>query len=237
MDARVLLVLPTLDEEEALVKLAPEIPGDFDVLVVDSYSTDRTVEVAREAGYACIRARYGRGQGSGIRTGFEYFLENGYSHLLLMDADYTDDPRDLPKVLSKLKAGGFDVVVGVRDFDRQREYLGSTTLFIKKLVSYLILKLTGLRVRDMLTGVWAFRRESIEVLSPRLGETGFEYGFEIIYNAWITGLTVGEEDVGFRRRLGETKLTFTQRMIQVCYGIKYALKVIAHRLSAPTRSS
>jgi dolichol-phosphate mannosyltransferase len=230
-NADVLLVLPTLNEEEALTKLIPEIPGEFDVLVVDSYSTDRTVEIAKNAGYSPIKANYGRGQGSGIRTGFEYFLDKGYSFLLLMDADYTDDPRDLPKALSKLREGGFDIVLGVRDFEKQREYLGSTTIFMKKLVSFLIRTVMNLRVRDMLTGIWAFKRSTVEVVSPRLRETGFEYGFEIIYNAWLSGLRIGEVDVNFRRRVGETKLTLKQRMIQIYYGVEYGLRIIKHRLS------
>jgi dolichol-phosphate mannosyltransferase len=226
-----LLVLPTLNEEEALSRLAGGIPPEIDVLVVDSLSTDRTCEIARKAGFDCINVKYGRGQGSGIRTGMEHFLEKGYKVMLLMDADYTDDPGDLPKVASTLEGGGFDIVVGVRDLRKQREYLGLTTILVKKTVSLLIFLLMGLRLRDMLTGVWAFDRDAVEAISPRLRETGFEYGFEIVYNAWLAGLKIGEADVGFRRRLGTTKLTFKERFIQVFYGIKYGLWIVRLRLA------
>jgi len=222
----VLLVLPALNEEEALKKLASEIPPLYDVLVVDSMSSDGTAGVARDAGFACVPARYGRGQGSGVRTGFDYFLEHSYSYMLLMDCDCTDDPKDLQKVLARLKTGGFDLVIGVRDMAKQREYLGVEAILVKSTVSRLIRLLTGLHIRDMLTGVWAFDRRSAERITPRLRETGFEYGFEIVYNAWLLGLGIGEEDVGFRPRVGMSKLTMKERLVQVMYGIKYGLKVL-----------
>lgn len=227
---RTLMLLPALNEEDALRKLVNEFPPEYDVLVVDSHSTDNTVKVAEEAGYACIPVKYGRGQGSGVRTGMEYFLEKGYDYLLLADCDYTDDPRGLPKVLDRLIDGGYDVVIGVRDFKKQREYLGLPPILVKKTVSLLIWMLTGLRVRDMLTGVWAFWKSSVEKILPMLHERGFEYGFEILYNAWKLKMGIGETDVDFRRRIGHTKLTLRQRVIQVYYGIKYGLKVIRTRV-------
>ena len=229
---RILLLLPAFNEEEALRRLIPEIPDDFDVLVVDSFSTDNTVKVAEESGLLCIPAEYGRGQGSSIRTGMRFFLERGYEYLVIADCDYTDDLKDLPRLLAYLADGGYDFVAGVRDLNKQREYLGLTTIIIKKVVSTLAWLLMGLRIRDVLTGVLAFNRRSVELMHPNLKGNGFEYGFEIFFNAWKMNLKIGEVDVNFRRRVGCTKFTLWKRICQVYYGVKYGMKVILHKVSS-----
>jgi dolichol-phosphate mannosyltransferase len=207
------------------------MPQGLDVVLVDSGSTDNTVKIAKSAGYKVMPAAWGRGQGSGVRTGMEYFLKGGYESLILLDFDYSDDPREIPKVLESLTRGGYDYVVGVRDFKKQRMHLGLTSIFVKRLVSLLILVLTGYRLKDMLTGVWAFKRHAIEEIYPKLTERGFEYGFEIVYVSWLLNLKPGEVDVDFRQRLGKTKLTITQRFIQVYYGVKFGIKILTTKLA------
>jgi dolichol-phosphate mannosyltransferase len=226
----VLLILPTRNEREALNRLIAEIPKEYDVLVVDGFSTDGTADAAKDAGYSCVNDAYGGGQGSGIRTGFQHFLSYGYSFLLVMDADYSDNPQDLLSVLSTLKNGGYDIVVGIRDFRKQREYLGLFTVSVKRIISISIYLLTGYRIRDVLSGVWAFRRDTVENLLPRLKEPGFEWGFDITYHAWLLGMKIGERDVDFRRRIGKTKLMLSSRIILVFRGVKYGLLVVRDRL-------
>jgi dolichol-phosphate mannosyltransferase len=227
----VLLLLPTRNEREALKRLIAEIPKEYDVLVVDGFSTDGTADVAKEAGYSCINDTYGRGQGSGIRTGFQHFLSSDYSFLLMMDTDYSDHPKDLPSVLSTLKNGDYDIVVGIRNFGKQREYLGLFTVFVKKVIGIFISLLTGYKIRDVLSGVWAFDREALKSLAPRLTEPGFEWGFDITYQAWLLGMKIGERDVDFRKRIGNTKLTLMHRIILMLRAVKYGQKVIKSRIS------
>jgi dolichol-phosphate mannosyltransferase len=226
-----LLILPTRNEENALPLLYEEMPDGVNVVVVDSRSTDKTADTARRLGWDCIDARHGMGQGSGIRTGFEYAVSRGYSEVFLMDADYTDDPADLARMASAVESGDLDIVLGVRDFVKQREYLGLTTVLVKKTVSILILALTGVRLRDALTGFWGFKIGAIEKIAPRLRGTGFDYGFEVVFHAWTLGLRIGETDVNFRKRKGKTKLTLVKRLMLVYSGLRYGLKVVAHRLA------
>ncbi len=224
---RVLLVLPALDEEEALRRMIPEIPAGFDVLVVDSGSADGTCGLALSSGLLCVGVRYGRGQGSGVRTGMEFFLEGGYDFLVTADCDYTDVLSDLPGVVGHLRVERLGLVLGVRDMALQRRHLGAVSMLVKRTVSFMICLLMGLRVTDMLTGVWAFDRASVERILPRLGEKGFEYGFEILYVSWRLGIRIGECGVGFRPRIGASKLTFLERVRQVGYGLKYGLKALS----------
>lgn len=230
-DGRTLLLLPTLNEEKALEKLIPEVPAGFDVLVVDSGSSDRTVDVAQDAGFRVLNVKYGRGQGSGIRTGMEYFLERDYDYLVTADCDYTDVLSGLPAAVEYAQNRGFNIVLGIRDFKKQRHILGPVTILVKKIVCFMIRLLTGANVRDILTGVWILDRETVGSIAPELRCVGFEYSFEIFSIAWRKGLKIGEADIDFRKRIGETKLTLTKRIIMVCQGLKYGARILKWKVS------
>jgi glycosyltransferase involved in cell wall biosynthesis len=223
---KTLLILPALNEEEAIKALAPEMPKDVDVVVVDSQSTDGTKKAALKEGYGVLDVKYGAGQGSGIRTGMEYFLAGDCRYLVVMDCDYTDNPADIPRMLDFLEKGEFDITMGIRDFDKQKRMLGTPTIMVKRMLSFIVFHLMGRKIRDITTGYWAFTRKTVESLSPLLTENDYAWGYELIYLSWRMGLRVAEQEVDFRRRIGKTKLTLKKRLILIAVGMGYAFKTI-----------
>jgi dolichol-phosphate mannosyltransferase len=215
-----LLLLPTLNEEEALRVLAKEIPPDFDVLVVDGGSTDGTRQVAESLGYKFVSQKFGKGKGCGVRTGMEYFLASGYKYLAMIDADYTNDPRELPGMVQVLENGS-DIVLGSRDKRLQIEHLGRFSLFVNLSTSALTSLAYGLDLPDIQTGYWAFGRRAAETLYPQLRAGGFEIEYDIVYNSWREGLRIGYRPVTFRRRVGASKFTYYLRLKQVYHGLTY----------------
>jgi dolichol-phosphate mannosyltransferase len=234
MAADRLLLLPTLNEEEALRALATEIPEDFDVLVVDGGSTDGTRQVAESLGYRFIQQKFGKGKGCGVRTGLEYFLASGYSYLAMIDADYTNDPQEVPGMYDMLKNGS-DIVLGSRDKRLQIEHLGRFSLFVNLSTSALTSLAYGLDLPDIQTGYWAFGRRAAETLYPKLRATGFEIEYDIVYNSWREGLRIGYRQVTFRRRIGESKFTVYLRFKQIWHGLTYVgkslIRMLRQRLS------
>ena len=224
-----LLLLPTLNEEEALQALSPEIPPEFDVLVVDGGSTDGTRKLAESLGYTFIPQKFGRGKGCGVRTGLEYFLASGYSCLAMIDADYTNDPRELPGMIGHLENGS-DIVLGSRDREKQVEHLGRFSLFINRLTSMLVSRAYDADLPDVQTGYWAFGRRAAGTLYPKLKAEGFEIEYDIVYNSWREGLRIGYQPVTFRRRLGESKFTVWLRFKQIWHGLTYVGKSLAMML-------
>jgi dolichol-phosphate mannosyltransferase len=233
-----LLLLPTLNEEEALKALASEIPKTFDVLVVDGGSTDGTRKLAESRGDTIIPQKFGSGKGCGVRTGLEYFLASGYSCLAMIDADYTNDPRELPGMIGHLENGS-DIVLGSRDREKQVEHLGRFSLFINRSTSMLVSLAYDTDLPDVQTGYWAFGRRAAETLYPKLRASGFEIEYDIVYNSWQEGLRIGYRQVTFRRRIGESKFTVYLRFKQIWHGLTYVGKSLAlmlkQRLSGGAR--
>jgi dolichol-phosphate mannosyltransferase len=233
-----LLLLPTLNEEEALQALAREIPPEFDVLVVDGGSTDRTREVAGKLGYAFVPQCFGRGKGCGVRTGMERFLASGYRYLAMIDADYTNDPRELTRLVATL-ANGADIVLGSRDRQLQYRLLGWFSLFINVSTSGLTSLAYRTELPDIQTGYWTFNRKAVETLYPHLKASGFEIEYDMVYNAWKEGLRMTQVPVTFRHRLGESKFTRYLRLKQIYHGLTYvywSLLIMARRRLARLRA-
>jgi glycosyltransferase involved in cell wall biosynthesis len=219
-----LLMLPTLNEEDALRALGKEIPGSMDVLVVDGGSTDGTQSIAEQLGYPFLVQKFGKGKGCGVRTGMEYFLKSGHSYLGMIDADYTNDPIEIDGMLGSMKKGGYDIVLGKRDRKKQLETLGRFALFINSSTSGIVTFAYRMYLPDIQTGYWLFSRGAVEALLPHLTAGGFNIEYDIVFNAWNESLKVGVHEVTFRQRLGHTKFTKYLRLKQIYYGLGYVRK-------------
>lgn len=218
---KLLILLPTLNEEDAVRALANEMPGEFEVMVVDGGSTDSTKEVAMQHGWRFITQRYGRGKGCGIRTGMEDFLKGGHDHLGVIDADYTNDPKEIIRMLKFLGDNDLDVVLGSRDIAKQRKYLGWFSVFINALTSGIVSRMYGQKLSDIQTSYWVFTKKAVETIAPNIVANGFDIEYDLTYNAWKSGLKVGEAPVDFRERIGDTKFYVSHRFKQIAYGLKY----------------
>ncbi|MDD5446736.1 MAG: glycosyltransferase family 2 protein [Methanocellales archaeon] len=216
-----LLLLPTLNEEEALRALADEIPAGFDVLIVDGHSTDKTKDVALKYNWKFITQRYGKGKGCAIRTAMEEFLNTNYDHLGIIDADYSSDPMDVKLMLKVLEKNDFDVLLGSRDIIRQRELLGWFSVFINRFTSTVASWMYKYKLTDIQTGCWVFTRNAADKILPDLIANGFEIEYDLLYNIWKCGLRVGETPVGFRERIGESKFSTHHRFQQILHGLRY----------------
>jgi glycosyltransferase involved in cell wall biosynthesis len=146
-------------------ELREQNPG-AEVLVVDDGSTDRTGELAREAGARVLRHPYNKGNGAAVKSG----LRNAATEwVVLLDADGQHPPEDAAKLIGKL--GEFDLVIGARDAQAQTHWWRrmANTVF-NGLASYLV----GFPIPDLTSGFRAARRATmLEFL--HLFPNGFSY--------------------------------------------------------------
>lgn len=200
------VIIPALDEEKSLGKVLADIPEEVDhVIVVDNGSTDRTPEVAREGGAEVVHEPV-RGYGQACLSGIAS-LPSGCRTVAFLDADYSDRPADLSRVLAPILEGRADLVVGSRTRgDLEPGALLPHQRFGNWLATTLIRILFGHRYTD-LGPQRAIRLEALE----RIGMKDRTYGWtvEMQVRALQEGLRVEEVPVAYRPRIGRSKISGT----------------------------
>jgi glycosyltransferase involved in cell wall biosynthesis len=212
---RILLMIPTLNEEEAIEALVSEARsvGFTNILVVDGCSTDRTRDIAKEAGARVLLQDFGKGKGCGVRTGMREFLFGDSDILCIIDGDGTNIPVFLTQMIEQIKSGQADVVLGSRTRGpRERDAMDRLSLASNLTVSFILGAKFGRLFTDIQTGYWTFTRNAVERVYPNIRSTGFEIELELFVKILKEGLKVREIPVGFRRRKGLTKFSFAQRI-------------------------
>jgi glycosyltransferase involved in cell wall biosynthesis len=112
-----LAIVPALNEEGAIGRVIEEIRAvdpDFDIVVIDDGSTDRTAGVASARGVRVLSLPFNLGIGGAVQTGFLYAWENHFDVAVQIDGDGQHDPRELGKVLAPILDGSADMAVGTR---------------------------------------------------------------------------------------------------------------------------
>jgi glycosyltransferase involved in cell wall biosynthesis len=196
---RTALVIPTLDEEEAIAGVIATVPRDLidEIIVVDSGSADRTVERARAAGARVLTLRE-RGYGRACRTGAE--AAGDCEIIVFLDGDGSDRPELIPHLIEPIAANRSDFVIGSRS--RGAREPGSMTphqLLAGRIIGAATRLLYGVRYTDMCP-FRAIRRDALMRLGMR--EDTYGWNLEMQMRAARAGLRILEVPVAHRRRAG-----------------------------------
>jgi len=229
MARETLVIIPCLNEEEALPLVLRDLPWDEEdlrVVVVDNGSTDRSAEVARENG-AEVVSEPRAGYGSACLRGIE---ELGDERLVaFLDADYSDYPEELPALLAPLKTDRADFVLGSRMRLREsRRALLPQARFGNRLAAVLLWLLYGHRCSD-LGPFRAIKSEALRKL--RMADRGFGWTVEMQAKAGFYKLRTVELPVRYRSRVGSSKITGTLKgTLAASWKILYTLFTLRFRL-------
>lgn len=112
-----LIIVPAWNEEDAVggvVRAIRKHVPDAPVLVIDDHSNDATIDRAREAGAAILPLPHHLGLGGCVQAGYKLAYELGFQYVIRVDGDGQHDPRDIPRILERLKTSGFEMVIGSR---------------------------------------------------------------------------------------------------------------------------
>jgi dolichol-phosphate mannosyltransferase len=221
MAPRIWLTVPTFNEfgnverivRAALHELERVAPGDHRVLIVDDASPDGTGELgdrlASELPALEVLHRPAKqGLGRAYLAGFERALQAGAEIVIVMDADFSHDPAELPELLEA--AARNDLVLGSRyvpgggivDWPRLRRLLSyAGSLYARTIL--------GVTVRDLTGGFRCIRREVLETVElPTLRSQGYVFNIELTYRALRAGFRVAEVPILYRdRTVGESKIS------------------------------
>ncbi|MBI1737937.1 MAG: glycosyltransferase [Acidobacteria bacterium] len=210
MPERFALIIPALNEEAAIGPTLDALKGAAlaQLIVVDNGSTDCTAEVARAHG-AEVVAEPHRGYGSACLAGMAA-LRAEITVVAFMDADGSDDPADLPRLLDPIARGEAEMVLGSRVLGtREAGALTPQQRLGNALATVLLRLLHGARYTD-LGPFRAIRRDALERL--RMCDTNFGWTIEMQIKAARHDLRVKEIPVSYRRRrAGQSKISGTLR--------------------------
>jgi glycosyltransferase involved in cell wall biosynthesis len=198
------VVLPCLDEAQALPYVLDRMPHGYRAIVVDNGSTDDSVVVARSLGAEVVHATP-RGFGAAAHAGL---VAAQTDIVCFLDADGSLDPAQLPLVVEPVAAGRADLVLGRRRATRRDAWpvharVGNAVL------AWQLRRSSGVPVHD-LGPMRAGRRAQLVALG--LTDRRFGYPLEMVQKAADAGLRVGEVDVTYAPRAGgRSKVTGSVR--------------------------
>jgi dolichol-phosphate mannosyltransferase len=213
----VLVIVPTYNERDNLPQIVAAVHEhlpDADLLVVDDNSPDGTGQLAdeiaaRDPKISVLHRPGKQGLGTAYVAGFKWALEREYQFLFEMDCDFSHDPKYLPVLLARARAGA-DLVLGSRYVDG-----GGTVNWgpLRKLISrggsLYARTILGVGVRDLTGGFKCFRRRVLEALDlDSVSAQGYGFQIEMTYRAVKQGFRVEEVPIVFvDRRVGQSKMS------------------------------
>lgn len=179
-----------------------------DVLIIDDHSPDGTSDLVKEKmdefpGRINMIEREGKqGLGSAYVTGFLYALDHHYTYVCEMDADFSHNPDDLPKLIEQVKTGASDLAIG----SRYSKGISIVNWPLRRLILSYCANLyarfiTGLPVKDTTAGFKCIHRKVLESINlNNIRSNGYAFQIEIHFRAWKAGFKISEVSIIFRER-------------------------------------
>jgi glycosyltransferase involved in cell wall biosynthesis len=204
-----IITIPTYNEEFSIGSVITEIPRiipgieKVQILVIDDGSTDRSIDVALQAGADRILThKVNMGLAKTFRDGLETALEMGADIIVNIDADFQYNGTEIPQLVKPILENKADIVLGDRQID-SLDHMPRRNLWGNKLATLIVRWATGLPIRDAQTGFRAFSREA----ALRMNLTGdFTYTQESLIQAANKNLLIVQIPVEFLKREGKSRL-------------------------------
>ncbi|MCQ2182530.1 MAG: polyprenol monophosphomannose synthase [Bacteroidales bacterium] len=216
---KTLVIIPTYNEIENISGIVHAVLSKeegFDVLVIDDGSPDGTAEAVKsmqqEFGERLhLIERSGKlGLGTAYLAGFEYALERDYEYVFEMDADFSHNPDDLPRLLDACVNGGADMSVGSRycnGINVVNWPIGR--ILISYCASIYVRTVLGFRIYDSTAGFVCYSRKVLETIDlDKVKMKGYGFQIEMKYSVRKLGFRITEVPVIFvNRREGVSKMS------------------------------
>ncbi len=213
-----IVIIPTYNEKENIENIIRAVFGlekVFHILVVEDNSPDGTADIVRRMQKEfperlfMIERKGKLGLGTAYITGFRWAIEKKYDYIFEMDADFSHNPNDLPRLYAACHDQGTDLSIGSR-------YVSGVNVVNwpmgRVLMSYFASKyvriITGVKIHDTTAGFVCYRRSVLETIElDKVRFKGYAFQIEMKYTAYKCGFKITEVPVIFvNRELGTSKM-------------------------------
>jgi dolichol-phosphate mannosyltransferase len=213
-----LVIIPTYNEREnieAILQAVYHLQKDFHVLVIDDGSPDGTAEIVKNL-QPCfnhtvfLEERIGKqGLGTAYIFGFKWAMQRGYNFIFEMDADFSHNPNDLPRLYNACKYEGADMAIGSRyvkgggvyNWPKDRIALSKGGSLYTRLILWT-------PIADQTAGFVCYKKEVLETINlDEIRFVGYAFQIEMKFAAWKLGFKLKEVPIQFTdRQFGESKM-------------------------------
>ncbi|RKY77427.1 polyprenol monophosphomannose synthase [candidate division KSB1 bacterium] len=212
---KILVILPTYNEKDNIRKIISEIlkeGNNVEVLVIDDNSPDGTGDIVSDIiknnSRVHLLTRPGKlGLGTAYVEGFKYALSHDYELIFEMDADFSHDPKEIPRFLEEIKDS--DVVVGSRYISGVNVVNWPMSRLLLSWLANLYTRIvTGMPLKDATSGFKCIKRKVLEDINlEHIQSDGYSFQIEIHYRVWRKGFKIKEIPIIFiDRRIGVSKM-------------------------------
>ena len=214
-----LIIIPTYNEKENIENIIRKIfslEESFNILIIDDGSPDGTAKIVKQlqgqfSENLFIEERTGKlGLGTAYIHGFKWALKNNYDYIFEMDADFSHDPEDLPRLYNACSSEGGDLAIGSR-------YVKGVNIvnwpMNRLLMSYFASKyvktITGMPIHDSTAGFKCYTRKVLEKINlDKIEFIGYAFQIEMKFKSWKYGFNIIEVPVIFTdRQEGNSKMS------------------------------
>lgn len=206
-----LVVIPTFNEAHnigKLIEILMSLEESVHLLVIDDGSPDGTADIVKKLsktfkGRIFLIEREGKlGLGTAYVEGFRYALENDYLYICEMDADFSHNPEDIPRLIDAVKNGDADVAIGSRYSNGISIVNWPLTRLILSYGANVYARwITGLPIKDTTAGFKCIHRDVLKAIDlNKIRSNGYAFQIEIHFRAWKAGFKLREISIIFRER-------------------------------------
>ena len=216
---RKIVIIPTYNEKENIEKIIRAVfslDGEYHILVIEDGSPDGTAQIVKRlqeefSNRLFMIERKGKlGLGTAYITGFKWSVENGYDYIFEMDADFSHNPNDLPRLYEACAGGGADLAIGSR-------YCNGISVInwpigrviMSYYASVYVRTVLGMKVYDTTAGFKCYKRQVLETIDlDKVKMKGYGFQIEMKYSTYQLGFKIKEVPIIFVDRTeGTSKMS------------------------------
>jgi len=220
------ILIPVFNEEKSIqevVRALLHFKGEFDIVVVDDGSFDRTPDILREFDIKILRHCINSGYGAALQTGLRYLYENGYEYAVLFDGDGQHPPEYVKPLLMEADKTGSDIVIGSRFLSDYKEagFFKGLALRFFSLIIYLA---TRVIIRDPTSGFKCLNRRAMRYYIADIMPLSFPDADALIL-AIRSGLKIREVAVRMRERISGRSMHYGMKALTYMFNMLFSILI------------
>ncbi len=221
MRSKLLIIIPAYNEAENIERVVDDLIenySQYDYIIVNDGSSDKTLDICKKNGYHYIDMPINTGLTCGVQTGMMYAYQNGYEYAIQFDGDGQHDPAYLKSMIEAMPT--CDICIGSRFEDKKKPL--SARMLGSRLICAILFIATGKKISDPTSGMRMFNRATMRAMAMQ-----HDYGPEpdTIAHLIRSGAIVRSVQVTMRERIaGESYLTLSKSLkyiLRMCISITF----------------